>query len=144
MSKYLALTLAVAVGALTTIQSSINSELGKQIGGVAAALVSFIVGTATLAILYLVTGEGGLKGVTGVRPYLWIGGIMGAIFVFSMIKLIPRIGVGSVMAGVLAGQLILAMIIDNFGWFGLNRYPVNWVRLLGAAFLLVGVRLMGR
>jgi len=144
MGRYLALALAVAVGALTTVQSAINTELGKHIGGIAAALVSFVVGTSTLAVFYLVSGEGGIKGLTRVSPYLWMGGILGAIFVFGIIKLIPQIGVGSAMAGVIAGQLLLAMVIDNFGWFGLTKYPVNWVRLLGAALLLAGVRLMGK
>lgn len=61
-----------------------------------------------------------------VNPVLWIGGLFGALFVFSMIKLIPKIGVSSTMAGVIAGQLLLAMAIDHFGWFGLAKFGMNF------------------
>ncbi|WP_052218371.1 DMT family transporter [Thermincola ferriacetica] len=144
MSNFFAVGLAVVIGALTSIQSAVNSELGKYIGGVAAALVSFTVGTTTLVVFYLFSGEGGLKGVTRVAPYLLIGGMFGAMFVFGMIKLVPRIGVSSASAGVIAGQLLLAMAIDHFGWFGVAKHSLNWVRGMGALLLLLGVRLMSK
>ena len=144
MSKYLAVTLAIIAGALTSVQSAINTELGKEIGGLGAALVSFSVGTAGLALYYLFSGQGGLKGITKVPPYLLIGGLFGALFVFGMIKLIPQIGVSSAIAGVIAGQLMLAVLIDHFGWFGLTKFSLNLSRGIGALLLLLGVRLMSK
>ncbi len=79
-----------------------------------------------------------------VSPYLWVGGLLGATFVFSMIKLLPRIGAGSTAAGVIAGQLLLALIIDQFGWFGLAKTGMNWTRGIGAALLLIGVKLLSK
>ncbi|GAB4261343.1 DMT family transporter [Thermincola ferriacetica] len=144
MNHLFAVSLAIFIGALASIQSAVNSQLGKHIGGVAAALVSFIVGTATVAVFYLLAGEKGLKGVTGVAPYLLIGGMFGAMFVFGMIKLVPLIGVSSASAGVIAGQLLLAVVIDHFGWFGVAKHSLNWVRGIGALLLLLGVRLMSK
>lgn len=144
MNTYLAVGLAVLVGSLTTVQSAINTELGKHIGGVAAALVSFTVGTATLVGFYLVVGEGGLKNAAKAPVYLWVGGFLGAAFVYSMIRLIPIIGATSVVAGVIAGQLLLSIVIDQFGWFGLQKIAFDWTRGLGVILLLAGVKLLGK
>ncbi len=144
MKSYLAIALAFIVGALTTIQAALNTELGKYIGGVSAALVSFGVGTATLGIFYLVSSDGGFKDAAKAPPYLWIGGILGAMFVYGMIKLIPVVGTASVLAGVVAGQLLLAMLIDQFGWLGMQKIEFGRTRAIGAVLLLVGVKLVSR
>lgn len=142
MSAYFAMVIAIVAGALTSVQSAINAELGKYVGGVGSALISFIVGTLSLAVLYLAMGEGGLKSTFKAPAYLLIGGFFGAIFVFSMVKLVPLIGTASVMSGVIAGQLLLAIVIDHFGLFGLSRITIGWTRGLGVALLLIGVRLI--
>lgn len=142
MSKYFAVVLAITIGALSSIQAAINTDLGKQIGGVGAALISFCVGTVSLTIVYFFSGESGLKGVVKVSPHLWIGGLLGAMFVYGMIRLVPVLGVGSVMAGAIAGQLILALFIDQFGWFGVTKVGIDWIRAFGAVLLLIGVKMI--
>lgn len=144
MSNFLSLLFALIAGGLTSIQSAVNTNLGKYVGSVGASLVSFFVGTITLIIIYLLFGQAGLKNAGKAPLYLFIGGIFGAIFVFSMVYLIPKIGVGSAIAGVIAGQLIIAVIIDHFGLFGLNPIKFNFVRFLGTIFLLIGVKLMSK
>ncbi len=144
MLKYAALLLAIFIGALTSIQSAINAQLGKFAGSIGAALISFCVGTITLIVVYLATGEGGLRNAVKAPPYLWVGGMLGAVFVFSMIWLLPRIGAGGAIAGVIAGQLILAMLIDQLGLFGLKPIGITWTKGLGAVLLLIGVKLMGK
>lgn len=144
MARYIALGLAMFVGALTSIQSAINTQLGRHVGGVTAALISFSVGTASLGLVYIFSSENGLKNVTKVQPYLLIGGLFGAIFVFSMIKLVPQIGAGSTIAGVIAGQLILALVIDQFGWFGLKKVGIDFPRGMGAVLLILGVKLISK
>ena len=144
MSSYLAIALAVVVGALTTLQAALNTELGKYVGGVSSALVSFTVGTVTLLIFYFISGESGFKSASKAPFYLWIGGIFGAMFVYSMIRLIPLAGTASVMAGVIAGQLLLAMVVDQFGLFGMPKIGFDWTRGLGAVLLLAGVKLINK
>lgn len=144
MNYILGIFIAIAVGALTSIQSSINTNLGKYVGGIGAALVSFLVGTLTLLIFYFIFSNSGLKNAGKAPIYLFIGGIFGAMFVFAMIKLIPSLGVSSSMAGVIAGQLIAAVLIDHFGLFGLTPIKFNYIRFLGTIFLLLGVKMMSK
>lgn len=144
MSKILALTVAVLIGAITSIQAAMNTELGEYVGGVTSTLISFIAGTLTITIVYIVLAEKGLREITKVPPYLLFGGVLGAIFVFGIIKVIPVIGVSSGMAGVIAGQLILAMLIDHFGLFGSQVYNIGFQRIFAAILLLVSVKMMSK
>ena len=41
----------------------------------------------------------------------------------------------------IAAQLSFASVIDRFGWFGVDRVPLSWTRVLGVAFLLAGAAL---
>ena len=42
------------------------------------------------------------------------------------------------------GQIALAVTLDHYGLLGLERHPVNAVRLMGMLLLVVGVILVKR
>ena len=63
MSRALAVLLAVGAGCLVGMQAPINSRLGRTIGSVQAATVSFMVGTLAL-ILAVTVVNGGLSGTS--------------------------------------------------------------------------------
>jgi transporter family-2 protein len=72
----------------------------------------------------------------------WIGGILGAIFVASTIILVPRIGVALTFSLIIAGQMLVTLIIDHFGWLGVPEKPINLFRVTGAALITIGVILI--
>jgi len=49
-----------------------------------------------------------------------------------------------VVAATIAGQLTGSVIIDRFGLLGLSKQPLTVARVLGIAFLAVGVFLVVR
>jgi transporter family-2 protein len=50
-----------------------------------------------------------------VHPVFYIGGVVGAIYVLSVIWLIPKLGASSVMLGLFAGQIFASLAVDIFG-----------------------------
>ena len=61
----------------------INSRLGKSVGSIEAATFSFLVGTAALVLILLVT-RGGIGGLVHVDRAPWwalVGGLLGAVYV---------------------------------------------------------------
>jgi bacterial/archaeal transporter family-2 protein len=56
----------------------------------------------------------------------------------------PRIGALALVAFVLAGQLVMALLVDQFGILGFPRAPISATRLLGAALLVAGALLAVR
>jgi len=145
--KYILTGIALLIGGLLAVQGSINSQLGGILKNpLQAAFVSFFIGTLTLFVLnVLMRTELPTKAVIVEIPiYLFIGGIVGAIYVSSAIILIPKIGVATMLGASIGGQMIVASIIDHFGFFNLAVHPISMGRILGIVLLIIGVFLIQR
>ena len=64
--------------------------------------------------------------------------------VLSSIIAVPRIGVLATALAMIFGNLLMAAIIDNYGWFGVPVTPFGWHRLLGFVLVLAGLALVFR
>jgi transporter family-2 protein len=132
-------------GGLIAMQPAVNSGLGKATGNIAAALVSFAIGTLLLAAIVALAGQGGgLEEVTTVPWYLLLGGVLGAAYVFSALVTVSSIGAGGVAAATITGQLTFSVFLDKAGFLGLEETPVTLDRVLGIALLLAGTFLIVR
>jgi transporter family-2 protein len=134
--------LALAVGCLLPIQASLNAKLGGFLKApIMAALVNFMVGGFILLLIILGTRTPNnlLLAAKEAPIFAWIGGLMGATFVGSIIFLIPRLGAALSFGLIVAGQLVFSMVIDHFGMFGIPVQPINWGRAFGVALILTGV-----
>ena len=137
--------LMAAVGGLIALQPAINAGLGRATGNVAAALVSFAVGTVVLALLVGVSGQaGGLASTFEVPWYYLLGGVLGAAWVFTALALVSSIGAGGVAAATITGQLTASVVLDRLGVLGLEETPITFERVLGVALLLAGTYLVVR
>ena len=61
--------------------------------------------------------------VRGIRWIYLTGGVLGAIYVTSIILTVRPLGVGGVVAATIAGQLAVGLVVDHFGWLGADRQP---------------------
>ena len=55
------------------------------------------------------------------------------------IVLLQRLGASTVVAFIVAGQMLGALAFDQFGLMGLERLPATPLRLAGALLLIGGV-----
>ena len=142
----LLLLMAFAIGLVIPLQSAVNSSLRDTLGSgsLLAALVSFTVGTLFLAVACLATGQpfASLAGLPRIAWWQWLGGLLGAFFVFGSTLLAPRIGMAAMICLIVAGQVLSSLVFDRFGWLGLPLREVSWVRLAGAFLLLAGAVLV--
>jgi transporter family-2 protein len=135
--------LAFVAGALIPVQAAANAALSKSIQGNVpfAALTLFVVAGAASAAVVLLTG-GQLPTATALRAAPWwsyLGGFVVAFYVFTITFLAPRLGVGTAIALIVAGQVVAALTIDHFGLLRSLTFPLTPVRLVGAALMVVGV-----
>lgn len=138
--------MALLGGVLVAVQAPTNALVAKAAGSsIAAALISFLVGTAALAVVLVATGWVRITPAMRDLPwYAWLGGFYGAFFVAIAALAAPRIGVGTLLTAAVAGQLAAALILDHFGLLGLERTPASAVRILGIALVFVGAVLVRR
>ncbi len=133
------------VGGLVALQPAINAGLGRSTGNLAAALVSFAIGTLLLAAIVGIAGQaGGLSSALDVPWYYLLGGVLGAAYVTTALITVSTIGAGGVAAATITGQLTASVVIDRLGVLGLDETPITWDRLLGVGLLLAGTFLIVR
>ncbi len=142
--KLLAMLVALFSGLSMAVQGSLNSVLGKIIGLLEATFIVHVVGTAVLLIgLFIFNlGGGGFQKLSQAPWYVYFGGLLGVIIVYTVAYAIPELGVALATTFIIVGQVGTALIIDHFGIFGLEEIPFTWVKGLGLAFLAVGAKLM--
>src|SRR5688572_15136645 len=131
---YVLLLVALVAGAVLPVQTAVNNKMAVTVGSpVLGALVSFAVGTLSILIYSLASGESlsSLSTVKDAPAIAWIGGLLGAFFVTATIILMPRIGVAMTISLIIAGQLITALVMDHFGLLGLEVRQVTPLRVAG-------------
>ena len=66
---------------------------------------------------------------------------MGVVVVFTITVVTPTIGATATIGLLIAGQLAMGVLIDRYGWFGVEQVPLNWPRIVGVLLLAVGALL---
>ena len=143
MDRPTAIALTLAVGAGFAMQAPINSALGRDIGPIPAATVSFAAGTIALFLVALAFGGG--FGRLGAHPVWWhyiAGGVLGAAVVGVTLQTVTPLGARGMIACLLTGQLAMAAIIDQFGLLGVTQQPLTLARAAGLVLLGAGVALV--
>jgi transporter family-2 protein len=147
VDRGLAVGLTVVAGGFVALQSPINSQLGRHVGSVQGAFVSFVIGTLVLLVAASVA-TGGLGTVGEARHVSsWVyltGGVLGAGYVTVALVAVRPLGTGGVIAATIAGELTVAVLIDQLGLFGVDRHPVTLGRIAGVVLLAAGVFLVVR
>jgi bacterial/archaeal transporter family-2 protein len=146
VDRGVAVVLTASAGGLIALQAPINSTLGRSVGTFQAAFLSFVVGTIALAIVAGLArgGLGQLGEVRGLSWYYLIGGLLGAVYVSTVLVTVRHLGAGGVTAATIAGQLTLSVIVDHFGWLGVDRQAISPARVAGILLLVAGVALVVR
>ena len=136
----------LAVGALMPVQAILNTRLGRQTGGpLMGAMMSFIIGLCCLFVLNLLVNH---QAVTQLKPasttpwWLWLGGVLGAIFVGYITWINPKQGVALTFALAVSGQIFASMIIDHYGWLGVAVRTITLEKIAGALLILAGLVLI--
>ena len=146
MDRSVAVVLTVVAGGWIALQSPINSQLGRHVGALQGAFVSFVIGSVVLLIAAALA-RGGLGTIGNVRDVPWIyvtGGVLGAGYVTIALLAVRPLGTGGVIAATIAGELTVAVLIDQFGWFGVQQQVITPARVAGIVLLGLGVLLVVR
>lgn len=137
--------LALVAGLGLPTQTGINAQLGLWTrSSITAALISFAVGTAALLVVSLVLRLPlPLWAAAGAQPWwIWSGGLLGAFFVAATTFIAPQLGATTMLALILAGQLVASVYLDHFGLLGFPLHPISLGRIGGILLLVAGVVLI--
>ena len=134
--------LALLSGFCLAIQPAVNGHLGIGISsGIQAALISFLIGTILLIAINVI-----LKQMRNVKKafqkkapwWFYMGGFLGALYVFFALVITPEIGTGAFVIFVLIGQMIVSLLIDNYGLLRSRIRKVSYIQIIGLVVMLLG------
>jgi len=135
---------AVALGgAAIAVQAPINAALGRGLGApVPAAAVSFGVGFAVLFVISLLQGSGdAYLRLSTVPTWTLLGGLLGAWYVFAAVWGVSSLGVVTLVAALVFGQMAAALVIDATGALGMAVREITPTRIAAAGLVGAGLLL---
>lgn len=145
VSLLLPLGTAVLAGAAIPFQAGANATLGRALGHpLSATLVSLLVSLAVLLpVLWLLRVPLPAPAALARAPgWLWSGGVLGVFYISAALMMAPKLGAAGFIAAVVAGQVLAALLVDQFGLAGFAVRVLTPARLGGAALIMAGMLVM--
>ncbi len=138
--------LAFVGGAALPVQIGINSQLRAALGvnAMQVTFVSFTVGAlGALAVSFAMRLPWPrVDQLAAPAFWMWFGGFCGSFYVWTTIMSGPRIGAALAVSLAIAGQLIVAAVLDHTGALGFPQHALSPLRLGGIALVIAGVCLV--
>jgi bacterial/archaeal transporter family-2 protein len=127
--------LAILAGIFTTIESSINSQLGRYVTPGIATLHSLLVGMTFILFMNLINGKIVYYArITSIKPIWLIGGLFGASIIYLSSSAIPQLGISNTIILVLSGQMLSGLIVDSV----INNVEISVRKMIGLILFLIG------
>lgn len=139
----LPIVIAIVIGAALPVETAINSRLQKSIrSSYYASFISFFTGTILLALLLLLSHDSLFISKTFISNspwWIWLGGIFAVVYITGNILLFPRLGAIQTVLMPIVGEILMGLLIDNFGLFSSQVYAINLWRVFGGFLVLIGI-----
>lgn len=143
------LLMALLMGMLIPAQAIMNAKMQTFVlNPMYSSLLNFAVGgiliIAATSVAIALRQEGNWRGMSQAPWWAWCGGLIGASVVVIGILAVPNIGAANYSVAIIAGQLFGALVVDHFGWLGVQQHSISLPRLVGAGLLMLGAWLIQR
>ncbi|MBM7694312.1 transporter family-2 protein [Peribacillus deserti] len=128
------------IGGITlSAQSSINGTFSRKAGTIETTLLTFLTGTMFLTIFILFFGSGNVLALLDAPKWQLSAAFMGTMYLLLTVMAVPRIGVIATNIAGIAGQLIIGVIIDHFGWFNSLVIELDAKRAFALLFMIISL-----
>ncbi|NLO85044.1 MAG: DMT family transporter [Clostridiales bacterium] len=130
---------SIIAGATMSFQGVMNTRLGDDVGLWEAN--AFVQGTAFVLSLIVmwIFGSGNLKAMANVPKGYLLGGVLGLIITVTVMLSIKDLDATVAISTILIAQLLVAAMIDGFGWLGQEKMNMTIKHFVALAMMLGGV-----
>jgi transporter family-2 protein len=144
----LQIVLTILIGLLggfaVGVQGPIAGAMGQRVGGLGSSFIVHVSGAVLSGLLLAARGGEMIQNWRGLSWYMLGSGGFGVILYLTLMHTLPRMGATTAVTLIIIGQLVMGMLIDQFGWFGVALRPIDGWRVAAVVLLLVGGYLMVR
>ncbi|GAB4420260.1 MAG: DMT family transporter [Anaerolineae bacterium] len=144
----LEIVLTILIGLLggvsVGLQGPIAGAMSQRVGSSASSFIVHISGAILSGLLLAARGGETIQNWRGLPWYMLGSGVFGLILYLTLTHTLPRLGATTAVTLIIVGQLVMGMLIDQFGWFGVALRPIDGWRVVAVVLLLAGGYLMVR
>jgi bacterial/archaeal transporter family-2 protein len=137
----------IAAGVLQAWGPPMNGALKKAlVNPWLSSLISFVPIVAFLLVLTLCRPSP-LPTVEQVGQMPWwapLGGLVGAFAVVAGLMFVSKVGAGAFAGMTITANFLMSLLIDKYGWFGMEVHELSAGRMGGAALMVAGIVLICR
>jgi transporter family-2 protein len=126
------------------VQGPIAGAMSQRVGGTGSSFIVHVSGAILSGLLLAARGGETIQNWRGLPWYMLGSGVFGLILYLTLTHTLPRLGATTAVTLIIVGQLVMGMLIDQFGWFGVTVRAIDGWRIAAAALLLAGGYLMVR
>ncbi|PLT28678.1 DMT family transporter [Peribacillus deserti] len=128
------------IGGITlSAQSSINGTFSRKAGTIETTFLTFLTGTMFLTIFILFFGRGNVLALLEAPKWQLSAALLGTMYLLLTVMAVPRIGVIATNIAGIAGQLVVGVIIDHFGWFNSLIIELDVKRAFALVFMIISL-----
>jgi transporter family-2 protein len=137
--------LILIAGALQAWGPPMNGALRKALENPwLASTVSFLPIVALLLVLFFCLPNP-LPSAKSVGAMAWwapLGGLMGAFAVVMGLLFVDKVGAGAFAGLTITANILMSLVVDHYGLFGIQQHSLNLWRLVGGALMACGIALI--
>lgn len=128
------------IGGITlSAQSSVNGTFSNKAGTLETTFITFITGTMFLTVFIIFFGSGNVLALLEAPKWQLSAAFLGTMYLLLTVMAVPRIGIIATTISGIAGQLIIGVIIDNFGWFNSLVIELDIKRAFALLFMMLAL-----
>ena len=135
----LGIVFSIIAGLTMTLQGVFNTRLSDKIGTLESN--TFVQGTGFLVslIILIFSSRSGFKHIKEANKLYLLGGVLGVIIIFTVMKGIKSLGPTCSIAIILISQLSSAALIDYMGLFDSEVIKFGLTKFIGLVIMIVGI-----
>ena len=120
-------------GMAIAAQSSINGSLSMRTDVVTTAWLTNVVASIILLLLVVLFEPPQAQTMFSVPTWQLAGSLFGNFSMVAIVVAVPRLGTAATIVAVIAGQIIMGLLVDHFGWFGNTQIVLDYKRVAAIA-----------
>ncbi len=139
--------LIIVAGALQAWGPPMNGALQKSLSNPwLASFASFLPVLALLVCVFLCQPKP-LPTAEGLAAMPWwapLGGLIGSVAVIVGLMFVQKVGAGTLAGLTITANILMSLIIDKYGMFGMTQHPLSLGRIAGGALMVAGIYLISK
>lgn len=133
--------LSMFTGLIITVMVIFNGQLSDYCGVYLSTVIIHLVGLVTFIVIMKIKKEK-ISFSNSLPLVFYCGGVIGIFTVIFNVFTVSTLGATLLTALGLLGQMITSLILEQKGWLGSMRKPMNLRKVMSLIVVMIGIGVM--